>query len=123
MNIYHSQFKTSPQLWADDTVSAEARAVLIWYRNELEDIWPEIADKIEIGFARGSRGKTLCFSHRLSANHSGWISFFEERITHMRTLRHCKSIGMEEILISDGENVKRFTLLGSILTAEQNHLN
>jgi hypothetical protein len=98
MEIYHSKIRKGGSKNQSDNINPSALSPLLAYRWHLGESWPEIKDKIEIGFVEGTNGTEICFSHNLGWENKDWLSFVENGIALPIALENCKKYGIKKFV-------------------------
>ena len=116
-DLYHSKIRLGNKDRKDNSLKAMAAAPLLGYRAHLEQSWPEIADKFEIGFIEGTNMTEICISHSLGWENEDWLSFLYNGIALPVALDNCLKYGIQkfvfycndEIMEMSTEELKRKT--------------
>lgn len=98
MDLYHSKITKEGSKNQSENPSSFALAPLLGYRMHLAHSWPEIKDKIEIGFIKGTNGSEICFSHSLGWENEDWLSFVHVGIALPIALENCKKYGIKKFV-------------------------
>lgn len=104
-DLYHSKLKTSDAGKVKETAPDLMAVMLIpLYRIHLEQCWPQIKDKIEIGFIEGTNYTEIGVTQDLGWKNEDWISFLRVGLALPVSLAKCKKYGIVKFVIfHDGE--------------------
>jgi hypothetical protein len=104
-DLYHSKLKTSDAGNVKENLPDIMAATLIpLYRLHLEQCWPQIKDKIEIGFIEGTNYTEIGVTQEVGWDNEDWISFLRVGLALPISLEKCKTYGIVKFVIFfDGE--------------------
>jgi len=110
MDLYHSKITKGNSRNQSENLNPLAMAPLLGYRMHLEQSWPKIKDKIEIGFIKGTNGSEICFSHSLGWKNKDWLSFVQDGIALPIAIENCKKYGVKKFVFFCNEEIMEMTL-------------
>jgi len=109
MDLYHSKITAGGSKNQTDKINPSAMAPLLGYRYHLEQSWPELQGKIEIGFIKGTNGSEICFSHSLGWEHKDWMSFVRNGIALPLALQNCRKYGITKFVFFCNNEIMEIT--------------
>jgi hypothetical protein len=109
-DLYHSKLRTSNAGQKKETMPHIMAAMLIpLYRNHLEQCWPEIKDKIEIGFIEGTNYTEIGVTQELGWKNEDWLSFLRIGLALPVSLEKCKIYGIVKFVIFYNGEILEYT--------------
>lgn len=109
MDLYHSTIAIDDFKNINENINPFAIALLLGYRTHLAQSWPEIKDKIEIGFIKGTYGSEICLSHSLGWENEDWLSFVRNGIALPLALENCKKYGIIKFVFYCNDEILEIT--------------
>ena len=104
-DLYHSKLKTGEVgNKVEDMPHIMAAMLIPLYRAHLEQCWPQIKDKIEIGFIEGTNYTEIGVTQELGWENEDWISFLRVGLALPVSIEKCKKYGIVKfVILYDGE--------------------
>jgi len=107
--MYHSTITKGSSKDQNEILNPLTMAPLLGYRMHLAQSWPEIKDKIEIGFIKGTNGSEIGFSHSLGWENEDWLSFVQFGIALPVALENCKKYGIKKFVFFCNDEIMEIT--------------